>query len=186
VTRPAAAFLDRDGVLNVDTGYAHRPEALELIEGAAEAVRRLNEAGYLVVIVTNQSGIARGLYTLADMDAFHDQLRVELGRSGATLDAIYAAPFHPDGIVDEFRQDHMDRKPRPGMILRAFDDLDLDVARSFLIGDQPTDVEAAEAAGIPGYRFDGPNLDDFVVAVLAAEALRTGVPTGRNDDAPQL
>jgi D-glycero-D-manno-heptose 1,7-bisphosphate phosphatase len=165
--RPAA-FLDRDGVINVDEGYTYRPEALRFIPGAPEAIRRLNEAGYLVVVVTNQSGVARGLYTEAEMDAFHAHLQARLAEHGARLDAIYACPYHPEATIPIYRQDHPDRKPRPGMILRALHDLAIDRDRSFLIGDQDTDIQAASAAGLPGYRFEDGNLDAFVATVLLA------------------
>jgi D-glycero-D-manno-heptose 1,7-bisphosphate phosphatase len=164
--RPAA-FLDRDGVLNVDHGFVWRPEALELVAGAPQAVRRLNEAGYLVVVVTNQSGVARGLFDEAAMDRFHEHLRTRLACQGARLDAIYACPFHPEGVVDRYRQDHPDRKPRPGMLLRALAEHPIDPARSFLIGDAARDVEAARAAGLPGHLFAGGDLDAFVAALLA-------------------
>lgn len=167
VPRPAA-FLDRDGVINVDDGYVVRPEALRLVEGAPEAIRRLNAAGYLVVVVTNQSGVARGYFTEADVERFHAHLRAVLADDGARIDAIYVAPHHPDAVIAAYRADHPDRKPRPGMILRAIADLDIDGAASFLVGDKPSDIAAAAAAGIPGHLFTGGDLDGFVAAVLAA------------------
>jgi D-glycero-D-manno-heptose 1,7-bisphosphate phosphatase len=163
--RPAA-FLDRDGVLNQDDGFVFRPEALRFVAGAPAAVRRLNQAGYLVVVVTNQSGVARGLFDEAAMERFHGHLRAELGRHGARLDAIYACPYHPEGLVERYRRDHPDRKPRPGMILRALAELPIDAGRSFLVGDKPRDVEAAAAAGLPGHLFPGGDLDQFVAGVL--------------------
>lgn len=168
-----AAFLDRDGVINVDDGYVHRIEALRFIAGAPAAIRRLNEAGFAVVVVTNQSGVARGYYSEAEMDTFHDQLRARLAEHGARLDAIYTCPFHPDAIVPAYRQDHPDRKPNPGMILRALADLPIDRTGSFLIGDRDTDMMAASAAGIPGHLFEGGDLDEFVAGVLRAAGPRT-------------
>lgn len=165
--RPAA-FLDRDGVINVDDGYVVRPEALRFVHGAPAAIRRLNEAGYLVVVVTNQSGVARGYFTEADVGRFHAHLRERLAEAGARIDAIYFAPHHPDAAVAAYRADHPDRKPRPGMILRAFADLPIKPASSFLIGDKASDMEAAAAAGIPGHLFEGGDLDAFVAGVLAA------------------
>ena len=165
--RPAA-FLDRDGVINVDHDFVHLPEALEFVDGAPQAIRHLNEAGYLVVVVTNQSGVARGLFDEGALDRFHDHLRSELARHGARLDAIYTCPYHPEAVVERYRGDHPDRKPRPGMILRALADLPIDPARSFLIGDRPRDVEAAAAAGIPGYLFEGGGLDALVGLLLGA------------------
>jgi D-glycero-D-manno-heptose 1,7-bisphosphate phosphatase len=164
--RPAA-FLDRDGVLNVDLGYVHRVEDLAWIEGAPAAVRRLNDAGYLVIVVTNQSGIGRGYYDEAAMDAVHDALREHLAFAGAALDAIYACPFHPEAVVERFRHpDHPDRKPNPGLLLRAMKDFAIDPARSFMIGDKDSDMEAARRAGVTGHLFRGGDLDAFVQTVL--------------------
>lgn len=168
--RRPAVFLDRDGVLNVDDGYVHRPDQLRFIPGAPEAVRRLNLAGFLVVVVSNQSGVARGLFTEVDLERFHLHLQRELAARGARIDAIYACPYHPEASVERYRADHPDRKPRPGMLLRAMAELPIDPARSFLIGDRPSDLAAAEAAGIPGHLFAGGRLDDGVEAILAAAA----------------
>jgi len=163
--RPAA-FLDRDGVINVDHGYTYKPEDLVFIDGAPDAIRRLNEAGYLVVVVTNQSGVARGYYSEADVARFHEHMLAELAEAGARIDAVYSCPFHPKGVVAEYRVDHPDRKPKPGMILRAARELPIDIVRSFLIGDKSSDIAAATAANISGHRFAGGDLDDFVAGVL--------------------
>ncbi|MCX5577568.1 D-glycero-alpha-D-manno-heptose-1,7-bisphosphate 7-phosphatase [Kaistia terrae] len=171
-----AAFLDRDGVINVDHGYTYKPEDMVFIDGARTAIRRLNEAGYLVVVVTNQSGVARGFYSEVDVERFHAHMQAELGKAGAGIDAFYSCPYHPEGTVAEYRVDHPDRKPKPGMILRAFADLPIDASRSFLIGDRPSDMAAASAAGIPGYRFPGGDLDVFVAGVL----LQAGIAAGPN------
>ncbi|OYY81624.1 MAG: D,D-heptose 1,7-bisphosphate phosphatase [Rhizobiales bacterium 35-66-30] len=163
--RPAA-FLDRDGVLNVDIGYAFRPADLRLTPGAGEAVARLNAAGYLVFVVTNQSGIARGLYTLEQAQAFNAALALALSRAGGHVDRFYLAPHHPDGSVAEYALDHFDRKPNPGMILRALEEWPVDRARSFLIGDKETDMEAARRAALPGHLYAGGNLDDLVRDII--------------------
>jgi D-glycero-D-manno-heptose 1,7-bisphosphate phosphatase len=166
--RPGA-FLDRDGVLIVDCGYPHRPDQLILIPGAAEAVKRLNAAGYVVVIVTNQSGVARGLFSEEVMHGFNALLVARLAEAGARIDAVYACPFHAEAVDDRYRHpDHPDRKPNPGMLLKAVAEHDLDPARSLMIGDQPSDMEAARRAGVVGYRFEGGNLDDLVVAALSS------------------
>jgi D-glycero-D-manno-heptose 1,7-bisphosphate phosphatase len=166
--RPGA-FLDRDGVLIVDCGYPHRPDQLVLIPGAAEAVKRLNAAGYVVVIVTNQSGVARGLFSEEVMHGFNALLVARLAEAGARIDAVYACPFHAEAVDDRYRHpDHPDRKPNPGMLLKAVAEHDLDPARSLMIGDQPSDMEAARRAGVVGYRFEGGNLDDLVVAALSS------------------
>ena len=147
--RPAA-FLDRDGVLNVDTGYPHRADDLVLTATAAAAVRRLNQAGYWVLVLTNQSGVARGLFDLAAVDSFHDALQSRLGEAGARVDAFYVAPYHPDGTVAPFNVDHEDRKPGAGMFHRARRDFPILMPRSFMVGDKPSDMEAARRAGVRG------------------------------------
>ncbi|MFN3838286.1 MAG: HAD family hydrolase [Brevundimonas sp.] len=157
------AFLDRDGVLIEDCGYPHRAEDLKLIPGVAAAVRRMNQGGYRTVIVTNQSGVARGLFSEDRMHAFNALLVAKLAEEGAIIDAVYACPFHADAVEARYRHpDHPDRKPNPGMLMRAIAEHDLDPARSFIIGDQPTDIEAGRRAGVKGFLFAGGDLDRFV------------------------
>lgn len=164
-----AAFLDRDGVLNIDRGYVHRVEDLEIVPGAPEAIRRLNEAGYLVIVVTNQSGIGRGYYDEEAMNRVHARLVEVFAEAGGHIDAFYHCPFHPEAKVERFRHpDHPDRKPNPGLVLRAMRDWNVDPAGSFLIGDKASDMEAARRAGVPGRRFDGGNLDALVARLLKA------------------
>jgi D-glycero-D-manno-heptose 1,7-bisphosphate phosphatase len=151
--RPAA-FLDRDGVLNIDHGYAHRIDQLDWIDGAPEAVRLLNEAGFTVIVVTNQSGIARGLYGEADVHAFHAHMQETLQAQGAHIDAFYHCPHHPDGDVAGFAINCDCRKPGIGMLQQAAREWRLDLTRSFLIGDRDGDMEAAAAFNIRGIRFD--------------------------------
>ncbi|NBB50554.1 HAD-IIIA family hydrolase [Rhizobium sp. CRIBSB] len=158
-----AVFLDRDGVLIEDSGYPHREDQLVFMPGAAEAVHRLNSLGYMAIIVTNQSGVARGMFTEAQMDRFNALIVRKLAARGARIQAVYACPFHSEARDPAyFHADHPDRKPNPGMILRATADHGVDLKRAFMIGDQPSDMEAARRAGIPGFRFEGGNLDDFV------------------------
>lgn len=162
-----AVFLDRDGVLIEDSGYPHLEEHLRFTPGACEAVRRLNQLGYLCVVVTNQSGVARGLFTEAQMKAFNTLLVRRMAGQQAVIGAVYACPFHADALDERYRHpDHPDRKPNPGMLLRAIKDHHIDPAKSFLIGDQPSDLEAARRAGVPGFRFEGGNLDQFVKELL--------------------
>jgi D-glycero-D-manno-heptose 1,7-bisphosphate phosphatase len=151
--RPAA-FLDRDGVLNVDRGYAHRPEQLEWIDGAPEAVRLLNEAGYYVLVVTNQSGIARGYYTEEAMKAFHAHMQQELASHGAHVDAFYFCPHHPDGAIKALAIHCQCRKPAPGLLEQAANEWPIDRDASFLIGDKEKDISAAKAFNIRGIKFD--------------------------------
>lgn len=167
LTRPAA-FLDRDGVLNAEIGYAHRPEDLRWIEGAREAILSLNERGYYVFVVTNQAGIARGYYGETEMQAFHGRMQDELAKVGAHVDAFYHCPFHEDATVECFRvSDHPDRKPNPGMILRALREWPVQRGGSFLIGDRESDLEAARRAGLPGFLFNGQNLKQTVGKAIA-------------------
>lgn len=162
-----AAFFDRDGVFNEDRGYVHKPEDLVWIAGGPQAVKRLNDLGYLVIVVTNQSGIGRGYYDEEAMHQVHAALSAHLATEGAHVDAVYFAPHHEDATVERYRHpDHPDRKPNPGMILRAMADFPIDKARSFLIGDKPSDMEAAKRAGIRGHLFTGGNLDALVRDVL--------------------
>lgn len=162
-----AVFLDRDGVLNVDTGYPHLESQLVLTPGAAEAVQLLNRFGYFVVIVTNQSGVARALFTEAQMNAFNALLVRRLAAKGAVIGAVYACPFHNEATDPAFlHPDHPDRKPNPGMLTRAIADHNLDPARSFMIGDRQSDMEAARRAGVQGFLFHGPDLKDFVSDLL--------------------
>lgn len=157
-----AAFLDRDGVINVDVGYPHRIDTFRFIPGAPEAIRALNQAGLRVVVVSNQSGVARGLFTEDTVGLFNQHIADSLARHDARIDAFYFCPYHPDAVVERYRADHPERKPHPGMITRAARELNLDLTRSFLIGDRDTDIQAATAAGIPGYLFKGDNLFSFL------------------------
>jgi D-glycero-D-manno-heptose 1,7-bisphosphate phosphatase len=162
-----AVFLDRDGLLIEDTGYPYLEEHLRFTPGASEAVRRLNQLGFLCVIVTNQSGVARGLFSEEQMKAFNALIVRRLASKGAVIGAVYACPFHSEGQVEAWiHPDHPDRKPNPGMILRAIADHGIDPARSFLIGDRPSDLEAARRAGVPAFRFDGGDLHAFVEDLL--------------------
>jgi D-glycero-D-manno-heptose 1,7-bisphosphate phosphatase len=165
VKRPAA-FLDRDGVLNEDTGYVHRHDQLRWIDQAAEAVRHLNDAGYLVFVVTNQAGIARGLYEEEHVHALHDWMRAQLGRRGAHIDAIEYCPYHPEGVVERYRRVSELRKPGPGMITKILSEWPVDLPQSFLIGDRESDLQAAAAAGIRGHLFAGGNLLEFVTRLV--------------------
>lgn len=168
--RRPALFLDRDGVLNEDHGYVHAWKDFAWIPGAIEAVAAFNRAGWLVLVVTNQSGIGRGYYTEADMHALHARMSEDLAAQGAKVDAFYYCPQHPDATVEAYRHpDPPDRKPNPGMILRALAQWPVDRARSVMVGDKPHDVEAATRAGIRGLLFPGGDLWKFLQeeAILA-------------------
>lgn len=173
MTAPFAVIFDRDGVLNEDYGYAYEPEKLVWIPGAQAAIRRVNAAGGLVLIATNQSGIGRGYYSEAQMHAFHAEMRRQLAETGGRIDRIYFCPFHEDAAEDRYRHpDHPDRKPNPGMVLRALADFGVSPASALMIGDKQADVQAANAAGVDGYLYAGGDLDAFLVDA----ARRTGLP----------
>jgi D-glycero-D-manno-heptose 1,7-bisphosphate phosphatase len=152
-----AVFLDRDDTLiaNADLALAHPgdlldPSLVRLLAGAAVACRELHDAGFRLVVVSNQGGVARGHGTIADVEACNARMRELLrAEAGVELDGVYYCPYHPKGTVPPFNAEHPSRKPAPGMILQAAEDLGLDLSRSWLIGDAPRDIEAATAAGIP-------------------------------------
>lgn len=161
-------FFDRDGVLNEEVDYAFRIDQIVWVQGAFAAVRRLNQLGYRVVVVTNQSGVGRGFYTEEDVRVLHVEMNRIMAENGARIDAFYYAPHHPQATVAAYRVDHEDRKPRPGMLLKAMKAFPTQMQRSFLIGDRATDLEAAKAAGVAGFLFKGGDLDGFVRECLAA------------------
>jgi D-glycero-D-manno-heptose 1,7-bisphosphate phosphatase len=168
-----AVIFDRDGVLNLDVGYPHRPEQIVWIEGAAEAVRAVNEAGLFAFVATNQSGVGRGYFAASEVEALHDWMAAELARAGARIDAFVYCPDHPDRASPR-------RKPGPSMILELLERYPVDPARTVMVGDKPSDLQAAEAAGIEGVLFEGGSLADLVrplVARIAAGPAVTGGPS---------
>lgn len=159
----AAIFFDRDGVLNAEVGYLWQIERFAWIDGARDAIKFCNERGLLVVVVTNQSGIARGMYTAADVAKLHDFMQKSLSEVGAHIDAFYFCPHHPEGVVPEFAVTCDCRKPKPGMILRACEELQINPAQSILFGDSQRDIDSARAAGLrDGILFTGGNLFEIV------------------------
>ena len=163
IKRRAAVIFDRDGTLNVNHGYVGDVSRFEWIAGARAAVRRVNQAGALAIVATNQSGIARGFFSEADVACLHEAMQADLAADGAHIDALYVCPFLAHAQVAAYSHpDHPDRKPNPGMIRRAIADWSIDPARAVMIGDQPSDMEAAHRAGIAGALFAGGDLDAFV------------------------
>jgi D-glycero-D-manno-heptose 1,7-bisphosphate phosphatase len=167
--RPAL-FLDRDGVLHEDRGYVHRWEDFCWIPGAREAVAAFNARDWWVFVVTNQSGVGRGYYPEADVHALHARMSEALVAAGARIDAFYHCPFHPEALEDRYRHpDPPDRKPNPGMLLRAMADWPVDAARSVMVGDKAIDLEAGRRAGVRSLLFPGGDLSAFLAAEVAGD-----------------
>ena len=166
-----AVFLDRDRTIIEDPGYLSAPEAVKLLPGAELAIRSLAQAGFRIVVVTNQSGIARGLLTEEALEQIHAELRRQLSERGAHLDAIYHCPYHPEGTVERYAIESDLRKPSPGMLVRAAEELDIDLKSSWMVGDGARDIEAGPRAGcrtirvrVPGHHPVGEAADEAVQA----------------------
>ncbi|MBV9689813.1 MAG: HAD family hydrolase [Ktedonobacteraceae bacterium] len=142
-----AVFLDRDGTLVHPRHYPSRPEELRLYDGVGPYLRDIQQAGFRLVVITNQAGIARGYFTEADLQRMHEHLAAQLAQLAVWLDAIYYCPHHPSGVIPDLTMRCDCRKPQPGMLLRAAAELDLDLASSWFIGDILDDIEAGNRAG---------------------------------------
>ncbi len=163
-----AVFLDRDGTIIPETGARTADAGVEPLREAIAAIKKLRTAGFLVAVITNQAGIARGLYTEEELAAAHDALLEKFEAAGAPIDAVYYCPHLPDGEIAEYAVECDCRKPKPGLLLRAARELDIDLAASYMVGDSERDVQAAQAAGCKGaalitrseqdaFTFDGVN-----------------------------
>lgn len=165
-----AIFLDRDGTINKYVGFLRSPEELELTDDAAEAIMLINASGYLAVVVTNQPVIARGEVTWDELNEIHNKLETELGKQGAYLDGIYFCPHHPhkgyEGEIPELKVDCDCRKPKPGLLLRASKDLNIDLSKSYMIGDSDIDVAAGETAGCKSIKIEEGGLLEAVRGIL--------------------
>ena len=165
-TKNKAVFFDRDGTLNVDIAYLHRPEDFIWIEGAKEAIKYVNDKGYLAILVTNQSGVARGYYPEEDIKTVYDWMNKELAKIGAHLDALFYCPHHPQGKIPAYTQSCKCRKPDTGMVDEACERFHIDRSKSYLVGDSERDMECARKAGVQGGRFTGGNLLDCVCKIM--------------------
>lgn len=171
--RRGAVIFDRDGVLNRDIGYAHRPDQIEWMPGAFEAVKAVNDAGLFAFVATNQSGVAHGFYSEEHIQDLHVWFNSRMSLYGAHIDAFEYSPFHPEGVVAVYKQASECRKPRPLMLHRLFAAHNVDVERVAMIGDRDTDIQAAAAAGVSGILFDGTNLHATVTDVIARLGVRS-------------
>lgn len=177
LNKQKAIFLDRDGTINKYVGFLRNIDEFELIDGAAEAIKRINDSGYLAVVITNQPVIARGEVSQAELKQIHNKMETLLGKNGAYLDGIYFCPHHPDkgfeGERPEYKTDCSCRKPKPGMLLKAADNLNIDLNKSWMIGDGENDVSAGRSAGCNTVKI-GPdmpckNLYEAVAMILREE-----------------
>ena len=159
-------LLDRDGVLNIDKAYLYKPEEVEWVADSKAAIAWLNRQGYSVVVVTNQSGVARGFFTEDDVLKLHVWMQEEVKKAGGEIAAFYYCPHLPGAPVKEYDRECDCRKPKPGMILQALHDFGVRPENAFMAGDSPRDVEAAEAAGVRGYLYSEGSLLEFVQGIL--------------------
>lgn len=160
--RRPAVFFDRDGVLNHDSGYTYKIEDFRWMDGAAQAIRMLNDLGWYVFVVTNQAGVARGYYGEAEVQKLHAWMNEDLYRIGAHIDDFRYCPHHVEGTVEEYTRACTCRKPEPGMILDLIDCWPMDIQRSVLIGDKESDMEAAKAAGVKGVKYTDGNISKVI------------------------
>lgn len=158
-----AVFFDRDGVLNEDFGYVYKPKDFKWIPGAVETIKHLKDKGYVIFVITNQSGVARGFYSEEDVKHLHNWINEELlQKQGVQIDSFYYCPHHPTEGFGFYKTNCECRKPKPGLIKMALSEFNIDREKSCFIGDKDTDMEAATAAGIRGYKFTSENLFDFM------------------------
>ena len=162
------AFLDRDGVINVDHGYVSRLAQIDWIDGFFDAFLCLKKQGYKVIVITNQSGVARGFYKISDVKRLHHQMNdIIFSKTSYYIDAFYFCPFHPNAAISKYKHfDHPDRKPNSGMLRRAISEFDADINTSFMIGDKETDILAATKVGVSGHLFRGGCLNKFLGEIL--------------------
>jgi len=173
----AAIFLDRDGTINEEVGYLDSPDKLVIFPSAVEAVRLINQSGFKAIVVTNQAGVARGLFGEDLVEKIHAALREALRQKAALIDAFYYCPHHPTEGLPPYRQSCDCRKPAPGLFLQAARELNLDLSASWMIGDRYNDIEAAHRAGAKGILVK----TGYGAAALSGEGPDTETPAGRPD-----
>ncbi len=173
-------FLDRDHTIIEDPGYLTEPSAVRLLPGVDVALRSLAAAGYKLVVVTNQSAIARGMLTEEGLERVHAEMRDQLSERGVKLDGVYYCPYHPEATVEGYARESPERKPQPGMLLRAAKELDIDLGRSWMVGDSPRDIEAGQRAGCRTIRIRLKGEDDRDQAPQAAT--RRALDVGQDED----
>ncbi len=164
-----AIFLDRDNTIIEDPGYINNPDQVKLLDGVSPALIELRNMGFLLVIVSNQSGIARGIVTEKKLGEIHEKLSHLLSKKGAYLDKIYFCPYHPDGIIEKYRKPSNLRKPSPGMLLQAGEELDIDLTKSWMIGDSECDIQAGQKAGCQTIQIETPSRVSFTMAAVKAD-----------------
>lgn len=169
-----ALFLDRDGVINIDHAYVHKRENFEFVDGIFDLVAAAKGLGYLVVVVTNQAGIGRGYYTVADFHVLMDWVGAQFAARGGALDGVYFCPDHPEHGIGAYRRDSSFRKPGPGMLLQAARELGIDLAGSVMIGDKASDAQAGQAAGVGTLLFFG--ADEDIGPARRIDALAQALP----------
>lgn len=174
-----AVFFDRDGVLNKDTGYVHKPADFQWVDGAIEAIHSVRRLGFHAIVVTNQSGVARGYYSEDAVLQLHEWMNAELQHNGPGISAFYYCPYYKDGTIPTYvADDHPDRKPNPGMILKGIRDFQIRPELSYMVGDRESDIEAARRAGVHGLLFQGGNLCEFLMPHLSADHRETSAAAG--------
>ena len=161
-----AVFFDRDGTLNVEVGYLYEIDKFKWINGAQEAIKFCNDNGYLAIVVTNQSGVARGFYAEEDIINLHNFMQEELAKVGAHIDDFFYCPHHPNGVIEKYSIDCECRKPKSKLIDDACMKYDIDKSKSLMIGDKPRDVECGENAGVRSILFEGENLLNTIQSAI--------------------
>jgi D-glycero-D-manno-heptose 1,7-bisphosphate phosphatase len=176
--RKRALLLDRDGVINHDAGYTSSAEEFKFIDGIFDLCRAAKKSGYLLIVVTNQAGIGRGYYSEQDFFALTDWMRQRFEEEGAPLTDVFHCPYHPEHGVGQYKKDSFNRKPHPGMLLQAAEKYRLDMARSIMIGDKDSDMQAAKNAGLGircHYLTDGQQENLSSAATCKIHSLREGI-----------